>query len=92
MESDVLRPGVVVTLAPVNITTEVKCVEMHHNALREMLALPRDHMGFNAKNASVRNVHRGNLSGENKNDPPMYAAGCVAWVIILNHPGQSSAG
>lgn len=71
VESGVLRPGVVVTLAPVNITAEVKCVEMHHDALREALALPGDHMGFNVKNASIRNGHHGNLSGESKNDPPM---------------------
>ncbi|EDL26405.1 mCG15232, isoform CRA_f [Mus musculus] len=29
---------------------------------------------------------------DNKNDPPMEAAGFTAQVIILNHPGQISAG
>uniref|UniRef100_A0A2K5Y463 Tr-type G domain-containing protein n=1 Tax=Mandrillus leucophaeus TaxID=9568 RepID=A0A2K5Y463_MANLE len=86
----VLKPGMVVTFAPVNVTTEVKSVEMHHEALSE--ALPGDNVGFNVKNVSVKDVHRGNVAGDSKNDPPMEAAGFTAQVIILNHPCQISAG
>uniref|UniRef100_A0A2K5MKS6 Eukaryotic translation elongation factor 1 alpha 2 n=1 Tax=Cercocebus atys TaxID=9531 RepID=A0A2K5MKS6_CERAT len=50
VETGILRPGMVVTFAPVNITTEVKSVEMHHEAQ------------------------------------------FTSQVIILNHPGQISAG
>lgn len=32
-----LKPGMVVTFAPVNVTTEVKSVEMHHEAVSEVL-------------------------------------------------------
>ncbi|KFV68253.1 Elongation factor 1-alpha 1, partial [Dryobates pubescens] len=84
VETGVLKPGMVVTFAPVNVTTEVKSVEMHHEALAE--ALPGDNVGFNVKNVSVKDVRRGNVAGDSKNDPPMEA------VIILNHPGQISAG
>ncbi|CAK7317228.1 Elongation factor 1-alpha 1 [Vulpes lagopus] len=80
----------VVTFAPVNVTTEVKSVEMHHEALSE--ALPGDNVGFNVKNISVKDVHCGNVACDSKNDPPMEAAGSTAQVIILNHPGQISAG
>ena len=80
----------VVTFAPVNVTTEVKSVEMHHEALSE--ALPGDNVGFNVKNVSVKDVRRGNVAGDSKNDLPMEAAGFTAQVIILNHPGQISAG
>uniref|UniRef100_A0A2K5Y465 Tr-type G domain-containing protein n=1 Tax=Mandrillus leucophaeus TaxID=9568 RepID=A0A2K5Y465_MANLE len=90
METGVLKPGMVVTFAPVNVTTEVKSVEMHHEALSE--ALPGDNVGFNVKNVSVKDVHRGNVAGDSKNDPPMEAAGFTAQVIILNHPCQISAG
>ncbi|TEA25665.1 hypothetical protein DBR06_SOUSAS2510086 [Sousa chinensis] len=90
VETGVLKPGMVVTFAPVNVTTEVKSVEMHHEALSE--ALPGDNVGFNVKNVSVKDVHRGNAAGDSKNDPPMEAAGFTAQVIILNHPGQNSAG
>ncbi|KAK2104549.1 Elongation factor 1-alpha 1 [Saguinus oedipus] len=86
----VLKPGMVVTFAPVNVTTEVKSVEMYHEALSE--ALPGDSVGFNVKNVSVKDVRRGNVAGDSKNDPPMEAAGFTAQVIILNHPGQISAG
>ena len=30
METGVLKPGVVVTFAPVDVITEVKFIEMHH--------------------------------------------------------------
>ncbi|XP_048209958.1 elongation factor 1-alpha 1-like isoform X2 [Perognathus longimembris pacificus] len=68
----------------------VKSVEMHHEALSE--ALPGDNVGFNVKNVSVKDVGRVNVAGDSKNDPPMEAAGFTAQVIILNHPGQISAG
>ncbi|KAB0365183.1 hypothetical protein FD754_009339 [Muntiacus muntjak] len=89
VETGVLKPGMVVTFPPVNVTTEVKSVEMHHEALRE--ALPGDSVGFNVKNVSVKDVHHGNVAGDSKNDPPMEAAGFTAQ-MILNHPGQISAG
>ncbi|KAF3824682.1 hypothetical protein GH733_010016 [Mirounga leonina] len=60
------------------------------NALSE--ALPGDNVGFNVKNISVKDVHHGSMAGDSKNDPPMEAAGFTAQVIILNHPGQISAG
>ncbi|KAB0356372.1 hypothetical protein FD754_000528 [Muntiacus muntjak] len=69
----VLQPGVVVTLAPVNVTTEVKSGEMHQETLSE--ALPGGHVGFNIRNVSVKDVRHGNVA-----------------VIILDHPGQISAG
>ncbi|KAM9237559.1 LOW QUALITY PROTEIN: elongation factor 1-alpha 1-like [Dugong dugon] len=90
VEIGVLKPGIVVTFAPVNITTEVKSVEMHHEALSK--ALPGDIVAFNVENVSVKDVHRGNVAGGSKTDPPMEAAGFTAQVIILNHPGQISAG
>ncbi|KAF3820466.1 hypothetical protein GH733_013642 [Mirounga leonina] len=89
VETGVLRPGMVVTFIPVNVTTEVKSVEMHHAALSE--ALPGDNVGFDVKNVSVKDVRRGNVAGDSKNDPPTEAAGFMAQVIILNHPGQISA-
>uniref|UniRef100_A0A2I2YYA9 Elongation factor 1-alpha n=1 Tax=Gorilla gorilla gorilla TaxID=9595 RepID=A0A2I2YYA9_GORGO len=90
VETGILKPGMVVTFAPVNVTTEVKSVEMHHEALSE--ALPGDNVGFNVKNVSVKDVRRGNVAGDSKNDPPMEAAGFTVQVIILNHPGQISSG
>merc|ERR1712176_1116824 len=90
VETGVLKPGMVVTFAPAMITTEVKSVEMHHEQLKQ--AVPGDNVGFNVKNVSVRDIRRGNVASDSKNDP---AAGCedfTAQVIVLNHPGEIRAG
>jgi elongation factor 1-alpha len=86
VETGLLKPGVIVTFAPANVTTEVKSVEMHHVALTE--AVPGDNVGFNVKNVSVKDIRRGNVAGDSKNDPPIESADFTAQVIILNHPGQ----
>merc|ERR1712177_13297 len=90
VETGVLKPGMVVTFAPVNVTTEVKSVEMHHEALPE--AVPGDNVGFNVKNVSIKDIRRGNVAGDSKNDPARGAKSFHAQVIILNHPGQIHAG
>lgn len=68
----------VVTFCPANITTEVKSVEMHHEALAE--ALPGDNVGFNVKNVSVKEIRRGMVCGDSKNDAPKEAASFNAQV------------
>merc|ERR1711909_121398 len=90
VETGIIKPGMVVTFAPNNLTTEVKSVEMHHESLPE--ATPGDNVGFNIKNVSVKDIRRGNVAGDSKNDPPAEAASFKAQVIILNHPGQIHAG
>ena len=37
VETGILKPAMVVTFSPANITTEVKSVEMHHESLPEAL-------------------------------------------------------
>ncbi|XP_035038531.2 elongation factor 1-alpha [Hippoglossus stenolepis] len=90
VETGILKPGMLVTFAPSNLTTEVKTVEMHHEALPE--ALPGDNVGFNIKNVSVKEIRRGYVAGDSKNDPPLEAENFKAQVIVLNHPGQISNG
>jgi len=68
VETGTMKAGMIVTFAPVNVTTEVKSVEMHHTALE--LAQPGDNVGFNIKNVSVKDIRRGNVAGDSKNDPP----------------------
>jgi elongation factor 1-alpha len=90
VETGILKPGMIVTFAPNLITTECKSVEMHHEALQE--ATPGDNVGFNIKNVSVKDIRRGNVAGDSKNDPPAECEDFTAQVIILNHPGQIHAG
>ena len=80
----------VVTFAPVNVTTEVKSVEMHHESLPE--AGPGDNVGFNVKNVSVKDIRRGNVASDSKNDPAKEAKTFNAQVIVLNHPGEIGNG
>nr|AQT19757.1 hypothetical protein Smed-ef1a-2 [Schmidtea mediterranea] len=90
VETGILKPGMVVTFAPQGLTTEVKSVEMHHEALTE--ALPGDNVGFNIKNVSVKEIRRGNVCSDSKSDPARQATDFVAQVIIMNHPGEIHAG
>lgn len=86
VETGVLKPGMVVTFAPAMITTEVKSVEMHHEALPE--ALPGDNVGFNVKNISIKDIKRGMVCGDSKNDPPKGAANFYAQVRTLSKNGH----
>mmetsp|Transcript_18199 Transcript_18199/g.37938 ORF Transcript_18199/g.37938 Transcript_18199/m.37938 type:complete len:449 (+) Transcript_18199:233-1579(+) len=90
VETGVLKPGMVVTFAPTGLTTEVKSVEMHHEQLPE--ANPGDNVGFNVKNVSVKELKRGYVCSDSKNDPAKQCANFTAQVIILNHPGEIHAG
>ncbi|XP_055512217.1 elongation factor 1-alpha 1-like [Leucoraja erinacea] len=90
VETGILKSGMLVQFAPNGLVTEVKSVEMHHEALTE--ALPGDNVGFNIKNVSVKDIRRGYVAGDNKNDPPVEADHFIAQVIILNHPGQIMVG
>ena len=71
----------VVTFAPAMITTEVKSVEMHHESLPE--AVPGDNVGFNVKNVSVKEIRRGMVAGDSKNDPPKGSENFTAQVRNL---------
>jgi len=90
VETGLLKPGMVVTFAPANLTTEVKSVEMHHEALEE--AGPGDNVGFNVKNVAVKDLRRGFVASDSKNDPALETATFTAQVIVLNHPGEICAG
>jgi elongation factor 1-alpha len=90
VETGVMKPGDVVTFAPANVSTEVKTIEMHHEQLPE--AIPGDNVGFNVKNLSVKDIRRGFVCGNSKQDPPKECDNFLAQVIVLNHPGQIANG
>jgi len=73
-----------------NITTEVKSVEMHHESVDE--ATPGDNVGFNVKNLSVTDIKRGYVCSDSKKDPCTDTAMFCAQVIVMNHPGQIGNG
>merc|ERR1711948_145365 len=90
VETGSIKAGMVVTFSPAAVTTEVKSVEMHHTTVEE--AVPGDNVGFNVKNVSVKDIRRGNVAGDSKNDPPKGTKSFFAQVIVLNHPGEIKNG
>jgi elongation factor 1-alpha len=90
VETGKIRAGMIVRFAPNGVTTEVRSVEMHHEVME--VANPGDNVGFNVKNVSVKDIKRGNVCGDSKNDPPLPAASFDAQVIVMNHPNGISAG
>lgn len=90
VETGSIKPGMVVCFSPSQITTEVKSVEMHKEALD--VAFPGDNVGFNVKNVSVKELRRGNVASDTKNDPALPAGLFDAQVIVLDHPNKIMAG
>jgi elongation factor 1-alpha len=90
VETGVIKAGMVVVFAPANVTTEVKSVEMHHETLEQ--GVPGDNVGFNVKNVSVKDIRRGNVASDAKNDPAMPTYSFEAQVIVLDHPNRIMAG
>merc|ERR1719182_1401050 len=90
VETGTIKASMVVTFAPANLTTEVKSVEMHHETLKE--GVPGDNVGFNVKSVSVKDIRRGNVCSDSKNDPAKEARTFDAQVIVLNHPGEIQKG
>jgi len=90
VETGVIKPGMTVQFAPVGLSSEVKSVEMHHEQLTQ--GMPGDNVGFNVKNLSVKDIRRGHVCSDIKSDPAKESASFIAQVIVLNHPGQISAG
>merc|ERR1712025_436158 len=90
VETGIIKAGMVVTFGPMNVTTEVKSVEMHHEVVEQ--ATPGDNVGFNVKNLSVKDIKRGYVASNSKEDPAKDTEMFVAQVIVLNHPGQIQNG
>ena len=90
VETGILKPGMQIYFAPSDKTSECKSVEMHHEQLKD--AIPGDNVGFNIKGLSVKDIKRGNVASDAKNDPARECETFGAQVIIMNHPGQIEAG
>ncbi|KAG0053139.1 translation elongation factor EF-1 alpha [Gryganskiella cystojenkinii] len=90
VETGIIRAGMIVTFAPTGITTEAKYLMMHCKTHTE--GIPGDHVGFYTMNVSRRDIHRGHVCSDSKNDCAKAAISFNAHVIVLNHPGRISNG
>jgi elongation factor 1-alpha len=90
VETGIIKKGMNVTFAPSGLTTDVKSIEMHHVDMEE--AVPGDNVGFNVKNLAVKDIQRGWVCSDTKNDPAKECENFTAQVIIMNHPGTIQNG
>ena len=63
---------------------------MHHEAMDE--AFPGDNVGFNVKNVSIKDIKRGMVAGNSKDDPPFGSETFDAQVIVMDHPNKIMEG
>jgi len=90
VETGVIKPGITCSFAPSDLSAEVKSVEMHHESMPE--AIPGDNVGFNVKGLSVKDLKRGFVASDIKNQPAKESVSFEAQVIVLNHPNEIRAG
>jgi elongation factor 1-alpha len=90
VETGQLKPGMTVVFAPAGVSSEVKSIEMHHEQLES--ATPGDNVGFNVKGLSIKDIKRGYVCGDAKQDPPRKVKNFDAQVIVLDHPNKIMAG
>jgi len=92
VETGVLKPGMVLTFAPTGLQSGVKSVQMHHENISE--ALPGDIVGFHLTNKKLsdKNLMRGYVASDSKDEPAMEAAKFTSRVIVINHPSKITQG
>merc|ERR1711904_388759 len=90
VETGVLKPAMIIRFTPSGLSSECKSVEMHHEQMPE--AIPGDNVGFSVRNISVKDIKRGYVCSNEKEDPARECEHFNAQVIVLNHPNQIRAG
>ena len=55
-------------------------------------AVPGDNVGFNVKGLTIKEIGRGTVTSDAKNDPAKACENFTAQVIIMKHPGQIANG
>jgi len=88
VETGILKAGMNVQFGPIGVKTEVKSVEMHHEAVPQ--AEPGDNVGFNIKMSAneAKNQYklgRGFVASDARNKPAMCCEYFNAQVMIMNH-------
>lgn len=90
IEAGVIRSKMDVVFAPSDITSEVVSVERHHKIVEEAEA--GSNVGFAIRNVSVKELHRGFVASDARNNPATSVKSFVTHCIILNHPGEIADG
>ncbi|CAF1277944.1 unnamed protein product [Adineta steineri] len=108
VETGILKPSMAVNFAPSNLTAVVRSIEMDHTELEDIYylnlftyiyyfllfveALPGCNVSFNVQGVSAKDLRRGFVCSDSKNDPSQGALSFTAQVFVLNHPSQIRQG
>jgi len=84
VETGVLKPGMILRSSPTGLEAECKTVEMHHTNVDE--AFPGDNVGFSLKGVKKGDFKRGEVFGDNANNPPKAVKNFLAQIVIMKHP------
>ncbi|CAF0937389.1 unnamed protein product, partial [Adineta steineri] len=90
VETGILRLGMPVNFAPSSIQGQAGEIEMHNETLEK--ALPGDNVYWVARGVAVKELKRGFVASDPRNDPAQDTASFVAQVVVLNHPGRIGVG
>ena len=76
VETGPIKPRMLSPLGPSGLTIEVKSAGLHHESLAE--GLPSDNVGFSVRNVAVKDLRRGFVASNSKDDPTKEAANLTA--------------
>lgn len=85
-----VKPGMVLNIVPKNLSSEVRSVEAHFESL--LAGAAGDYVGVNIRQLTVRDIHKGAVASDPRNDPARICSSFVSQIIVLNHPTQIAAG
>ncbi|CAF1595991.1 unnamed protein product [Rotaria magnacalcarata] len=86
----VLKVGMPICFAPSNLTSTVRSIEMQYTNLQE--ALSGNIVGFNVGKIRAKELRRGLICSDTKNDPAGEAASFIALIAMLNSPSEIELG
>ncbi|TNV82377.1 hypothetical protein FGO68_gene4424 [Halteria grandinella] len=90
IETGTLKKWAVVKIAPANIITECKSIEMDNSRIEEAHA--GDCIGFVLKCIGKNDIWRGCVVSDAKNDPAEETESFLGQIIIIGHPGKIKNG
>jgi elongation factor 1-alpha len=90
VETGVMKVGDPIVFMPGGAVGEVRTIETHHVQIPQ--AGPGDNIGFSVKGISRGDVHRGDVLGHTKKDPPKAVKEFIGQIIVIYHPTALAAG
>ena len=79
VETDVLKPDMIIRFSPTVLSTEYKSVDMYHETK------PGDNVECNVKGLSVKQIDCDNVTSNSKPNPIQNVCRILTHVIVLNH-------